>query len=128
MARAGMNPRRWSAFLLGLILGAAIWLLSPWITGRSEPWDAENGYYSGTLLLAGAVGGLLIPMHWPSVTLGIFVGQMLVILGGVLADPASGGLWPLGLIFLAGYSVLALVGALLGASIRRVRRGTFRAP
>jgi hypothetical protein len=123
-----VNPRRWTAFLIGVILGASIWLLSPWITGRSEPWDAESGYYPGALLLAGAVGGLLVPMHWSSVTLGIVVGQVLVILGGVLADPASGGLWPLGLIFLAGYSVLALVGALLGAILRRGRGKPFGAP
>jgi hypothetical protein len=44
-----------------------------------------------------------------------------VIIGGVLADPASGGLWPLGIAFLAIYSVLALVGALLGAALRRGR-------
>jgi hypothetical protein len=123
-----MNPRRWSAFLLGVLLGAAIWLLSPWITGRSEPWDAEGGYYSGALLAAGMIGGLLIPMHWTSVALGIFVGQALVILGGILADPASGSLWLLGLIFLAGYSVLALVGAVLGAVLRRGRGNTFRVP
>ena len=114
-----MNPRRWWAFLIGLILGAAIWLLSPWITGHSEPWDAEGGYYAGALLATGALGGLLIPLHWPAVALGILTGQVLVILGGVLADPASGGLWPLGLVFLGVYSVLALVGALLGAVLRR---------
>jgi hypothetical protein len=118
-----MNPHRWSAFLLGLILGAAIWLLSPWMTGRSEPWDAESGYYPGALLVAGALGGALIPMHWPAVALGIFVGQLLVILGGVLADPASGGLWPLGVVFLGVYSVLGLIGAVLGAVLRRIRSG-----
>jgi hypothetical protein len=114
-----MNPRRWFAFLIGLILGAAIWLLSPWLTGRSEPWDAEGGYYAGALLATGAFGGLLLPLHWPAVALGIFGGQVLVILGGVLADPASGSLWPLGLVFLGVYSALALVGALLGAALRR---------
>lgn len=116
-----MNPRRWSAFLLGLILGAAIWLSSPWITGRSEPWDAEGGYYPGALLATGALGGLLIPMHWPTLASGIFAGQLLVILGGVLADPVSGGLWPLGVGFLGFYSALAFVGALLGAVLRRGR-------
>lgn len=121
-----MNPRRWSAFLLGVILGAAIWLLSPWITGRSEPWDTENGYYSGALLATGVLGGLLLPMHWAVLGLGILVGQALVILGGVLAEPASGGLWPLGLVFLAAYSILALVGALVGAVLRRSRGQTFR--
>jgi hypothetical protein len=123
-----MNPLRWAGFLIGVILGAAIWLLSPWITGRSEPWDAESGYYPGALLAAGVIGGLLIPMHWSSVTLGILVGQVLVILGGILADPASGGLWPLGLVFLAGYSVLGLLGALFGAVLRRGRGNPFRAP
>jgi hypothetical protein len=121
-----VNPRRWSAFLLGVILGAAIWLLSPWITGRSEPWDAENGYYSGALLATGVLGGLLLPMHWAILGLGILVGQALVILGGVLAEPASGGLWPLGLVFLAAYSILGLVGALVGAVLRRSRGQTFR--
>lgn len=114
-----MNPLRWLAFLIGLILGAAIWLLSPSITGHSEPWDAEGGYYAGALLATGALGGLLIPFHWSAVALGILAGQVLVILGGVLADPASGGLWPLGLVFLGVYSMLALVGALLGAALRR---------
>jgi hypothetical protein len=114
-----MNPRRWSAFLIGLILGAGIWLLSPWITGHSEPWDAEGGYYAGALLATGALGGLLLPLNWPAVVLGIFAGQVLVILGGVLADPTSASLWPLGLVFLGAYSVLALVGALLGAVLRR---------
>jgi hypothetical protein len=116
-----MNPHRWLAFLLGLIFGAAIWLLSPWITGRSEPWDAEGWYYRGTLLAAGLLGGLLVPQNWPSVALGTFAGQLLVILGGVLADPASGALWPLGLVFLGMYTVLALIGALLGAALRRGR-------
>ena len=116
-----MNPRRWLAFLLGLIFGAAIWLLSPWAIGRSEPWDAEGAYYAGSLFGSGVVGGLLLPQHWPSVTLGVFTGQLLVILGGVLADPASGALWPLGLLFLAGYTMLALIGAFLTAAMRRGR-------
>jgi peptidoglycan/LPS O-acetylase OafA/YrhL len=123
-----MNPRRWSAFLLGLVLGAAIWFLSPWLTGRSEPWDSESGFYAGALLATGALGGLLFPRHWPSVSTGIFAGQLLVIIGGVLADPASGGFWPLGVVFLAVYSALAVVGAVLGAALRRGRRPVFGSP
>jgi hypothetical protein len=116
-----LKPRRWLAFLLGLILGAGIWLLSPWITGRSEPWDAEGAYYVGTLFASGAFGGLLIPHHWLSVAFGIFTGQLLVIIGGVLADPSTGALWPLGVVFLGAYTTLALVGALLSAAARRGR-------
>ena len=110
---------RRAALLIGLGLGAAIWLISPLITGRREPWDAEGGYYIGALLLTGTIGGVLAPHHWLSLVFGIFGGQVLVLLAGVVADPASGGLWPLGVLFLGIYSVLALVGALLGAGIRR---------
>jgi hypothetical protein len=108
---------RRSAFLLGLALGAAIWLLSPVIAGHREPWDAEGGYYPGALVLTGILGGLAMPPHWGSVAIGIFAGQAVVLLGGVVAEPASGGLWPLGLLFLAVYSVLGLVGAGVGTAL-----------
>jgi hypothetical protein len=105
----------------GLAIGAAIWFLSPLITGRREPWDAEGGYYVGALLSAGLLGGLLLPEYWGRFAAGIFAGQVLVLLGGVLSDPSSGGLWPLGVMFLALYSLLALLGATLGSALRRFR-------
>ena len=111
---------RRAGLLIGLGLGAAIWLLSPLITGRREPWDAEGGYYVTALLGTGLLGGLLAPKHRFSVALGVLGGQALVLLGGVVAEPASGGLWPLGLLFLGLISVLALVGAGLGATGRRL--------
>ena len=116
-----MNPGRGYGFLIGFSLGAAIWLLSPMVTGRREPWDAEGPYYVGTLFGAGIFGGLAIPTHWGSSTLGVFAGQASVLLAGVLAEPASGGLWPLGLVFLGFYSVLALFGTGVGATLRRRR-------
>jgi hypothetical protein len=112
---------RRSALLLGLALGAGIWLLSPVVTGNREPWDAEGGYYPGALLLAGIVGGLAAPQYWAGVAIGIFAGQAVVLLGGVVAEPANGGLWPLGLLFLAFYSVSGLVGAGVGTGLRRLR-------
>jgi hypothetical protein len=112
---------RWPAFILGLILGAAIWLLSPLITGRREPWDAEGNYYAGALLAAGALAGITVPSYWGTTVLGIFAGQVLVLLGGVLADPSSGGLWPLGILLLGAYSVLALLGAAIVKGVRQVR-------
>ena len=110
-----------AAFLIGLAIGAAIWWLSPLITGRREPWDAGSGYYEGALLGAGLLGGFLLPGHSGRFVAGIFVGQVLVLLGAVLKDPSSGGLWPLGVVFLALYSLLALLGAMLGAGVRRLR-------
>ena len=112
-----------AAFLIGLATGAAIWWLSPLITGRREPWDAEGAYYAGSLLGAGLLGGVLLPEHWRWLVAGIFVGQVLVLLGGVVGDPSSGGLWPLGVVFLALYSMLAVLGAALGSSLGRRRSG-----
>ncbi len=109
---------RRAALLIGLGLGAAIWLMSPLITGRREPWDAEGGYYAGALFVAGGLGGVLAPRYWLSVVLGVFGGQAVVLLAPVIADPSDGGLWPVGVLFLGIYSVLALFGAALGAGIR----------
>lgn len=112
-----------AALLIGLVIGAAIWWLSPLITGRLEPWDAGSGYYEGALLGAGILGGLLLPEHSRWFVIGIFVGQVLVLLAGVLKEPSSGGLWPLGVVFLALYSLLAMVGAMVGSAVRRRRSG-----
>ena len=113
-----LKLNRRAALLIGFGLGAVIWLMSPLITGQREPWDAEGGYYAGALLVAGSLGGVLAPRHWLSVALGVFGGQVVVLLAGVIAHPANAGLWPLGVAFLGIYSVLALLGAVLGAGIR----------
>lgn len=113
-----MLERR-AALLIGAGLGAAIWLISPLLTGRREPWDVEGAYYPAMLLGTGVLGGALAPSQWRKVALGVFGGQVVVLLVGVIAEPGSGGLWPLGILFLAVYSVLALLGAGFGASVRR---------
>ena len=112
--------------LVGVGLGALLWLLSPVVASRREPWDAPAGYYVGALLGAGILGGLAAPTHWSSAALGIFAGQALVLIGGVLTTPASGGLWPLGLVFLSFYSLFSLLGAGVGAAVRRLRDRTDR--
>ncbi|HJR50075.1 MAG TPA: hypothetical protein VJ794_03155 [Gemmatimonadales bacterium] len=105
---------------IGLALGAAIWVLSATVTGRPEPWDASGPYYLAALFAAGFVGGVLVPGHWGEVAIGVYAGQALVLLGRVLSDIGSGGLWPLGLMVLALYSLIALAGALLGSALRRL--------
>ena len=105
---------------IGLALGAAIWMLSSSATGRQEPWDATGIYYPAALLAAGFVGGFVVPAHWGEVAVGVYTGQALVLLGRVMSDPGAGGLWPLGLVVLVLYSLLALVGALLGSALRRL--------
>jgi hypothetical protein len=112
-----------SGLPIGLVLGAGIWVLSASITGHQEPWDSPGMYYSAALLAAGVIGGFLVPGHWAEVAVGVFAGQAVVLLARVLAEPASGGLWPLGILFLGLYSLLALVGAGLGAGLRRIAGG-----
>lgn len=104
---------------IGLALGAGIWVLSLTLTGQSQPWEAGGLYYPGALLAAGLVGGALVPGHWGEVAAGIFTGQALVLLGRMMSDPGSGGLWTAGIMFVALYSLLALAGALLGSALRR---------
>lgn len=108
------------ALLLGAGLGAAIWLLSPVLAGHREPWDAGGGYYVAALFGAGLLGALLIPRRWCVIAVGVYAGQALVLLGGVVVRPGDGGLWPLGLLVLGFYSVLALLGAGVGAAARRM--------
>jgi hypothetical protein len=109
-----------SGLPIGLVLGAAIWVLSASITGRQEPWDSPGMYYAAALLGAGLIGGFLVPAHWAEVAVGVFIGQAVVLLARVLADPADGGLWPLGVLLLGFYSLLSLLGAGLGSRLRRL--------
>ena len=55
MSRSWVLP-----FLIAALAGAAIWALSPLLTGRAEPWDAGL-YYSGALLAAGLLSGVAVP-------------------------------------------------------------------
>jgi hypothetical protein len=109
-----------SGLPIGLVLGAGIWVLSASITGRQEPWDSPGLYYAAALVVAGLVGGFLVPAHWAEVAVGVFIGQAVVLLARVMADPANGGLWPLGLLLLGFYSLLSLLGAGLGSRLRRL--------
>ncbi len=124
---SGPRPERWtrvsSGLPIGLVLGAGIWVLSAAVTGYREPWDSPGMYYAAALLGAGVIGGFLVPGHWAEVAVGVFTGQAVVMLARVLAEPGSGGLWPLGVLFLGVYSLLALVGAGLGSGLRRVVGG-----
>jgi hypothetical protein len=101
-------------------------MLSATVTGQPEPWDSPGIYYPAALLGAGMIGGLLVPGHWVEVAVGMFSGQAVVMLARVLAEPASGGLWPLGVLFLGVYSLLALVGAVFGSGVRRLVRRKLR--
>ena len=90
-------------------LGASIWALSPSITGYTEPWDAKSAYYYVALFIAGAL--VAIPGKRPlwAVYIGVILGQFLY----VLLFLSFGPLLPVGIVFLAAYSLLSLLAALI---------------
>jgi hypothetical protein len=102
------------SLFLAVGLGAAIWAVSPVVAGFAEPWDADSLYYFVSLFVAGAIVGLLCPRHIWSAFSGIVVGQLIYLL---LFLP-SGPLLPLGLVFLLGYGLLSLLGAVLASRFR----------
>ncbi len=111
-------------FILTLILGAMIWLASPYITGLREPWDAESGYYYISLIAIGFVAGIIAPSRFWLWAVGIWLGQLLVFVFQLLMF-RSGPLWPLGMVFLFVLSFLSLIGSAVGAGCRSALRAVF---
>ncbi len=108
MSRSWVLP-----FLIAALAGAAIWALSPLLTGQAEPWDAGL-YYSGALLAAGLFSGVAVPKPLWAHYLGGLVGQALYLLLFLPPSP----LMVVGLVFLLVWSLLLLVGAYAGARVR----------
>jgi len=97
------------------VLSAAVWALSIPMTGRNEPWDADSPYYFVALAVAGAVSGAVVPKHLWAHYVGAVLGQAAY----ELAFLKLGPLFILGLVFLAGYSVIFVVSAAIVASFRK---------
>lgn len=106
------------AFVLAMGLGAAIWVASPAITGRREPWDAHGPYFPVSLFAAGLFAGLAEPGRPWKAASGIYAGQMAAMLLGSGGDL---GLWPLGAILLVFYTLLSAAGAAISGALIRTR-------
>lgn len=102
------------AFLVASASAFAVWALSPWVTGYKEPWDAPGVYYYVALLMAGTVSGLIKAKSIWAHYVGSIFGQFLY---GLLFLPLV-PLAVVGFLFLVMWSLLFLVGAYLGSSIR----------
>jgi hypothetical protein len=107
-------------FFAGLCLGLALWLLPALLLDVREPWDSDGPGYPLSLFAIGLALGFLGPGRERAVVGGVFAGQLLVLLGRVVASPATSELWVVGVVFLAGYT-LVLTG--LGAVAGRAARG-----
>ena len=100
---------------LSTVAGAAIWALSPTLTGHAEPWDVDGVYYPAMLFVAGIVLGAIGPRAIWVHAVGIVLGQLLYM---VIFLPL-GPLLLVGIVFLVGYSVLTLGGVVLSAAFRK---------
>ena len=111
---------RRTVFVVGVLLGLAIWLFPATFLGQSEPWDGDRPWYGLALLLSGLLLGYLGAAHSFAAVTGTFAGQLVVLLGRVIGSPENSALWPVGVVFLAGYTFVATgLGAVLGTVLRR---------
>jgi len=110
-----MKSRAVFALVVAAALAAAIWALSMPITGHSEPWDAEALYYPVALGVAGVISGAIIPKHLWAHYVGALLGQVAYELVFLKLGP----LFMVGLLFLAGYGIVFVLGAALAAFVRR---------
>ena len=104
-----MKTRAWLTLSVSAVAGALVWVLSPWLVGHREPWDADGHFYPLALVVAGSIAGLLAPRPLWAHYVGALVGQ----LGYELLFLHIGPLFVLGAAFLLGYSLIFLVAAAL---------------
>jgi len=62
----------------------AIWVLSPWLTGSAEPWDAELPIWQASWLVVGIAGSVLLRRQGYWLALGYALGQVLATIGKTL--------------------------------------------
>ena len=115
-----MKREATASFTISFVLGAAIWGLSPLVTGEVEPWDADSLFYVAALAAAGLIAGWICPRRiWPILP-GLAIGQFAYALAFV----------PLGPLFVIGFVALfifALLALATGFASSRLRRWWSRA-
>lgn len=104
----------WITFLLAALASAAIWVLTPMLTNKREPWDTEGSFYLVALGIAGAVAGAIAPRPLWAHYAGAFAGQ----LGYELIFLRVGPLILLGALFLLVYCAIFTLSAALAAFVR----------
>jgi len=106
-----MTPGRKALILLalGVLSGIAIWLFSPWLTGKIEPWDADLPVWPLSWLIVAILGGLAGHVRGVCLPLGYALGQMMVTVKSVFV----GEFGALGWMFIGGYAVAAVAVTLV---------------
>jgi hypothetical protein len=109
-----MKHRAAVTFVVAALLGATIWLASPWVTGHKEPWDADGIFYLGALVVTGLIAGVVSPKPLWAHYFGSFIGQ----LSYGLLFLRVGPLVFVGVGFLLAYCLLFVAAAFAAARIR----------
>ena len=105
--RSGLKT---SAILtVGILLGVAVWVFSPWLTGKVEPWDADAPVWQLSWLVVAVAGGLMGRLRGVCLPLGFALGQMLVTVKSVFGSQFGA----LGWLFILGYAAVAASAALV---------------
>ena len=115
-----MKTKRTFAFGASLATGAAIWALSPALTGEVEPWDANTVFLPIAIVIVSLILGFLFPKNSLVSSAGLLLGQVTYIL--ILLP--IGPLIFLGFAILLGYAIifslpLTFLGAFIHATLRK---------
>lgn len=111
---------RRSVLIAGFIAGIAVWLFPYLLLGESEPWDGHGPAYPLTLLLLGLVLGFFGPGRPGAAVAGVFAGQLLALIYGILTNPTRRETWMISVLLLGGYTfVVTGIGGLLGGALRK---------
>jgi len=110
-----VKTRAWRTLIISALASVSIWLLTPVLTSRREPWDADGSFYIVALVIAGAVAGALAPKPLWAHYVGSFAGQ----LGYELIFLHVGPLIVIGAVFLLLYCAVFSMAAALAAFVRR---------
>jgi hypothetical protein len=111
---------RHAVFILGAALGLALWAVPALLSEEPLPWDSQGPVYAVALLLIGLLLGFLGPGQLIAAISGLLLGQLLVLLGRVVTNPATRDLWLVSAMLLSGYTFIAAgFGAIVGSALRR---------
>jgi hypothetical protein len=111
---------RRTVLIVGFVLGLAVWLVPGLLLQQPEPWDGHGPAYPLTLALVGLALGFLGPGRPGAAVAGVFAGQLLALIYGVLTSPAGGETWMISVLLLGGYTfVVSGAGAFVGGALRR---------
>ncbi len=116
-----MNKRRLGIqFVVSLLLGAALWFLSPFVTGKLEPFDAENSsYFRLGLFLSGIVGGSIYPRFFWVAPIAIYIGQYLY---AFLFIPSNRPWILFGMVIGILFQLPSIIGAIIPYVVSDVRK------